>query len=78
MSLKEIAQLKPPGQNQAVKIRITRIWDCYIPTSEKFLGIAFIATDAKVFIIYYLIKFCKYYLHLFPLEIIFIKMSFLG
>ncbi|XP_039138709.1 uncharacterized protein LOC120276027 [Dioscorea cayenensis subsp. rotundata] len=47
MSLKEIAQLKPPGQNQAVKIRITRIWDCYIPTSEKFLGIAFIATDAK-------------------------------
>ena len=49
MSLKEISQLKPPGQNQTIKIRIARIWDCYIPTSEKFLGFAFLATYTKVF-----------------------------
>ncbi|XP_039140380.1 replication factor A protein 1-like [Dioscorea cayenensis subsp. rotundata] len=27
--------------------RVTRIWDCYVPTSNKFLGIAFLATDSQ-------------------------------
>ncbi|XP_039133114.1 uncharacterized protein LOC120270158 [Dioscorea cayenensis subsp. rotundata] len=48
MSFKYISQLKPPGQNQIVKIRVTRIWDCYVPTSNRFFGIAFLATDSQV------------------------------
>ncbi|KAM0947447.1 hypothetical protein DsansV1_C08g0086361 [Dioscorea sansibarensis] len=47
MTLKEISQVKLPGQNQAIKIIIARMWDCYIPISEKFLCTAFLATDIE-------------------------------
>ncbi|OMO69019.1 Nucleic acid-binding protein [Corchorus capsularis] len=47
MSLKEISQLAPPGQNQIIKLRIARIWECTIPTTQKNIGIAFLGTDIK-------------------------------
>ncbi|OMO67851.1 Nucleic acid-binding protein [Corchorus capsularis] len=45
MSLKTINELTPPGQNQTVKLRITRIWEVFIPTTQRNLGIAFLAFD---------------------------------
>ncbi|OMO77065.1 Nucleic acid-binding protein [Corchorus olitorius] len=47
MSLRVISQLAPPGQNQMIKLRITRIWECIIPTTRKLIGIAFLGTDDK-------------------------------
>ena len=64
MSLKEISQVKTPGQNQAIKIRIARMWDWYIPISQKFFGIAFLAADTKVFNIQFNIFKC--YFNFFP------------
>ncbi|OMP09052.1 Nucleic acid-binding protein [Corchorus olitorius] len=40
-----IFQLAPPGLNQVIRLRITRIWDCIVPTSERVIGLAFLATD---------------------------------
>ncbi|OMP08509.1 DNA helicase PIF1, ATP-dependent [Corchorus olitorius] len=47
MSLKFISQLRPPGQNQIVKLRVIRLWDCIIPTTNKFIGISFLGVDEK-------------------------------
>ncbi|OMO87887.1 DNA helicase PIF1, ATP-dependent [Corchorus capsularis] len=35
------------GQNQTIKLRITRMWEVFIPTTQKNLGIAFLAADNK-------------------------------
>ena len=63
MTLKKISHVKLAGQNQAIKIRIARMWDCYIPILEKFLCTAFLATDTKVFNIQFNIFKC--YLNIF-------------
>ena len=43
-----MAQLRPPGQNQSVRVRLVRYWDCYIPMVEIRNGVAFIAVDSAV------------------------------
>ncbi|OMO61834.1 DNA helicase PIF1, ATP-dependent [Corchorus capsularis] len=37
----------PRGQNQTIKLRITRMWEVFIPTTQKNLGIAFLAADNR-------------------------------
>ncbi|OMO69020.1 Glutamyl/glutaminyl-tRNA synthetase, class Ib [Corchorus capsularis] len=45
MAATSISQLAPPGLNQIIRVRITRIWDCIVPTSQRVIGLAFLATN---------------------------------
>ena len=46
--MKDIAQLRPPGQNQSLRFRVMRSWKSDIPAANIKNGMAILAVDAKV------------------------------
>ncbi|OMO74231.1 hypothetical protein COLO4_26648 [Corchorus olitorius] len=47
MAVVLIPQLAPPGLNQSIRLRVTRMWNCVSPASGRIIGLAFLGTDME-------------------------------